>query len=107
AKESNFLTNISEPGNEAIKDLHDRIAAGPDGVIQKGTFTGTGADASTYIGMPLAVSSWGQVLRKGIVIVRVSANRIASVVTPEGIGTSIDDAVLLNEKGAFRSGVLS
>ncbi|MCS4241090.1 methyl-accepting chemotaxis protein [Rhizobium sp. BIGb0125] len=107
AKESNFLTNISEPGNEAIKELHDRIAAGQDGVVHRGTFNGTGAEASTYIGMPLAISSWGQVLRKGVIIIRVSADRVASVVTPEGIGTSIDDAFLLNEKGAFRSGVVS
>ncbi len=32
-KGKNFLTNISEPQNRAIKDLYDRVSAGKDGVI--------------------------------------------------------------------------
>jgi methyl-accepting chemotaxis protein len=106
-KGKDFLTNLTGTGNEAIKQLHDKISAGKDGVIHTAGFSGTGPEASALIGMPLAVTNWGQVQRKGIVIMRVSADRVSAIVTPEETGKSIDDAVLLTDKGAFRSGVLS
>jgi methyl-accepting chemotaxis protein len=104
-KGKNFLTNVAEPQNSAIKELFDRIEAGKDGVVSTTGFSG--ADDSAMIGMPLAVSNWGQLQRKGAVIMRISPDRIGAVVTPEETGKSIDDAVLLSAEGKRRAGVLS
>ncbi|MFK0384340.1 methyl-accepting chemotaxis protein [Agrobacterium sp. NPDC090273] len=106
-KGKNFLTNISEPQNRAIKDLYDRVSAGKDGVITTASFSGQGAEESAFVGMPLAVSNWGQIQRKGVVIMRVSADRVGTIVTPEETGKSIDDALLLSADGKRRAGVLS
>lgn len=105
-KGKNFLTSVTEPQNAAIKDLFDRIEAGKDGVVSTTGFTG-GENDSAMIGMPLAVSNWGQLQRKGAVIMRIAADRIGAVVTPEETGKTIDDAVLLSTDGKRRAGVLS
>ncbi|EGL66057.1 methyl-accepting chemotaxis protein [Agrobacterium sp. ATCC 31749] len=105
-KGKNFLTNVTEPQNAAIKDLFQRIEAGKDGVVSTTGFSGGDSD-SAMIGMPLAVSNWGQLQRKGAVIMRVAADRIGAVVTPEETGKTIDDAVLLSAEGKRRAGVLS
>ncbi|MFK3692156.1 methyl-accepting chemotaxis protein [Agrobacterium tumefaciens] len=105
-KGKNFLTNVAEPQNAAIKDLFQRIEAGKDGVISTTGFSG-GENDSAMVGMPLAVSNWGQLQRKGAVVMRISADRIGAVVTPEETGKSIDDAVLLSTEGKRRAGVLS
>jgi methyl-accepting chemotaxis protein len=107
-KGKNFLTNVTEPQNSAIKELFDRIEAGKDGVVSTTSFSGGGAaEDAAMIGMPLAVSNWGQLQRKGAVIMRIAADRIGAVVTPEETGKSIDDAVLLSAEGKRRAGVLS
>nr|WP_244562618.1 methyl-accepting chemotaxis protein [Agrobacterium fabrum] len=105
-KGKNFLTNVTEPQNAAIKDLFQRIEAGKDGVVSTTGFSGGDSD-SAMIGMPLAVSNWGQLQRKGAVIMRVAADRIGAVITPEETGKTIDDAVLLSAEGKRRAGVLS
>ncbi|WP_454686254.1 methyl-accepting chemotaxis protein [Agrobacterium leguminum] len=105
-KGKNFLTSVTEPQNAAIKDLFDRIEAGKDGVVSTTGFSG-GENDSAMIGMPLAVSNWGQLQRKGAVIMRIAADRIGAVVTPEETGKTIDDAVLLSTDGKRRAGVLS
>nr|WP_233283356.1 methyl-accepting chemotaxis protein [Agrobacterium tumefaciens] len=105
-KGKNFLTSVTEPQNAAIKELFDRIEAGKDGVVSTTGFSG-GENDSAMIGMPLAVSNWGQLQRKGAVIMRIAADRIGAVVTPEETGKTIDDAVLLNADGKRRAGVLS
>ncbi|NSX86172.1 methyl-accepting chemotaxis protein [Agrobacterium tumefaciens] len=105
-KGKNFLTSVTEPQNAAIKDLFDRIEAGKDGVVSTTGFSG-GENDSAMIGMPLAVSNWGQLQRKGAVIMRIAADRIGAVVTPEETGKTIDDAVLLSADGKRRAGVLS
>ncbi len=106
-KGKDFLTNVTEPQNSTIKELFDRIEAGKDGVISTTGFSDGGTNDSALIGMPLAVSNWGQLQRKGAVIMRISADRIGAVVTPEETGKSIDDAVLLSAEGKLRAGVLS
>lgn len=106
-KGKNFLTNVTEPQNSTIKELFDRIEAGKDGVISTTGFNDDSTNDSALIGMPLAVSNWGQLQRKGAVIMRISADRIGAVVTPEETGKSIDDAVLLSAEGKLRAGVLS
>ncbi|EMS96559.1 methyl-accepting chemotaxis protein [Agrobacterium tumefaciens str. Cherry 2E-2-2] len=105
-KGKNFLTSVTEPQNAAIKELFDRIEAGKDGVVSTTGFSG-GENDSAMIGMPLAVSNWGQLQRKGAVIMRITADRIGAVVTPEETGKTIDDAVLLSADGKRRAGVLS
>ncbi|MFJ1308799.1 methyl-accepting chemotaxis protein [Agrobacterium sp. P15N1-A] len=105
-KGKNFLTSVTEPQNAAIKELFDRIEAGKDGVVSTTGFSG-GENDSAMIGMPLAVSNWGQLQRKGAVIMRIAADRIGAVVTPEETGKTIDDAVLLSADGKRRAGVLS
>ncbi len=105
-KGKNFLTDVTDPQNSAIKELFDRVEAGKEGVVSTTGFSG-GANDFALIGMPLAVSNWGQMQRKGVVIMRVSADRIGAVVTPEETGRTIDDAVLLSADGNRRAGVLS
>ncbi len=63
-----------------------------------------GGKSSALIGKQLAVSSWGQTVTKGTIVFRISAEQLAHAVTPDEYGTSIHEALLLDGKGAFRTG---
>ena len=90
-----------------INDLVTRLTAGTGSDVQTLGFSPYALDGdkpSAFIGRQLAVSSWGQTVTKGIVIMRISAERLTQAVTPDEYGTSIDEALLLDSNGAFRSG---
>src|SRR5690606_32714445 len=55
----------------------------------------------------LAVSSWGQTVTKGTIVFRISAEQLAHAVTPDEYGKSIDEALLLDGKGEFRTGAFA
>jgi methyl-accepting chemotaxis protein len=91
----------------SIDELLTRIKAGAPEAIQTTGFTAysaEGGEPSALIGKQLAVSSWGQTIIKGAVIFRVSSEQLSRAVTPNEYGSSIDEALLLDDKGAFRSG---
>src|SRR5690606_32951837 len=90
-----------------INDLVTRLTAGTGSDVQTLGFSPYAPDGdkpSAFIGRQLAVSSWGQTVTKGIVIMRISAERLTQAVTPDEYGKSIDEALLLDANGAFRSG---
>jgi methyl-accepting chemotaxis protein len=61
--------------------------------------------ASAFLARPLMYSNWGTVEQVGTVIVRVSDDGVGALVTPKGIGDTIDEAFLIGDNGAFRTGV--
>ncbi len=90
-----------------IGEILARINGGPAEQVHTSTFASyepDGGKPSALIGKQLAVSSWGQTVTKGAVIFRVSAEQLSHAVTPEEYGKSVDEALLLDSKGAFRSG---
>jgi methyl-accepting chemotaxis protein len=91
----------------ALGDILTRITAGSGEEIHTSGFAPydmDGGKSAAFIGKQLAVSSWGQTVVKGSVIFRVSSEQLTAAVTPDQYGTSIDEALLLDSKGAFRSG---
>ena len=91
----------------SINEILSRINGGSAEQVHTSTFAPYDADGgkpSALIGKQLAVSSWGQTVTKGAVIFRVSAEQLSRAVTPEEYGKSIDEALLLDSKGIFRSG---
>ena len=90
-----------------INDILTRINAGSPDQVHNSPFAPyefDGGKSSALIGKQLAVSSWGQTVVKGAVIFRLSAEQLTRAVTPDEYGKSIDEALLLDAKGGFRSG---
>lgn len=109
-KDARFLTNVTDAGNEQLKALYDKTNAGELTELHKTgflKFEAEDGDVSALVARPLAIPVWGEVVKKGVVVMRVSASRLASIVAPEGIGKTIDDAYLLTPEGGFRAGVRS
>ncbi|MGV8938881.1 MAG: methyl-accepting chemotaxis protein [Allorhizobium sp.] len=105
-----FLTNVSDPQNAALKTIFDAANAGPLDAVQRSGFVDMKTEegtSSALIARPLAISVWGTVVKKGIIIARVSTKTLATVLTPDGLGRTIDDAYLLGSDGALRTGAVS
>jgi len=91
----------------AIGELAARISAGSADAVETSSFAPydlDGGKPSALIGKQLAVASWGKTVTKGTVIFRISADELTRAVTPDEFGKSIDEALLLDGKGAYRSG---
>ncbi|GAB4354668.1 MAG: methyl-accepting chemotaxis protein [Oricola sp.] len=103
-----LLTNVSDAGNEPLAEAFQRVKDGDPAEEQILGFTpyenGDGA-TSVFIARPLMHSNWGMVEQVGTVIMRISDNAIGSLMTPKGIGDTIDEAFLVSDTGAFRTGV--
>jgi methyl-accepting chemotaxis protein len=98
------------PENAAIKEIYDRANAGKLDETHVSGFADypQGEDgASALIAKPLAISVWGETVKKGVVIMRISASRLSAMLAPDGLGTSIDDAFLLSGDGTVRGGTVS
>jgi len=109
-KDGRFMSHVSDPGNEQLNALFELANAGELDQTHKTGFVEFEAEdgnVSAFVARPLAVSFWGKVIRKGVVIVRVSASKLASVVTPEGIGKTVDEAYLLGPDKTFLAGARS
>jgi methyl-accepting chemotaxis protein len=106
-KSKEFLTSLDEPQNMALSKLVERVNAGADGELHHTGFIGKGEAAFALVGTPLAVSNWGQIQRKGTIVMRVNVPRINDIVVPSDIGTSIDDAIVLSKTGEFRAGKMT
>lgn len=109
-KGKEFLSNVVDPENAALKEIYDRANAGTLDQTHVSGFTDypQGEDgASALIAKPLAISVWGDTVKKGVVIIRVSASKLSAMVAPDGLGTTIDDAFLLNNDGTVRGGTVS
>jgi methyl-accepting chemotaxis protein len=107
-KGAEFLTNVAD--NPQLKEIAARIAAGNETEVQVSDFAPyevDGGKASAMIGRQLAVASWGKVVNKGAVVVRVSADALASAVTPDDLGKSVDETMLVDAKGALRTGAFA
>ncbi|MBO3760999.1 methyl-accepting chemotaxis protein [Ciceribacter sp. L1K22] len=109
-KGDEFITNVADPQNASLKALYDQVEAGAlDQLHSSGfvDFKAQDGDVSAFVAKPLAVSVWGDVVKRGTVVVRVSANKLASILAPEGLGQTISDAFLLAADGSVRGGTVS
>ncbi|SMC61611.1 methyl-accepting chemotaxis protein [Rhizobium sp. RU36D] len=105
-----FLTKVTDPQNAAMKTVYDAVQAGADDQIHRSGFVDFKSEdgtVSAFVAKPLAISVWGQVVRKGTIIMRISATKMDGVLAPEGLGKTIDDAYLLSSTGSLRSGTVS
>ncbi|KEQ08901.1 chemotaxis protein [Pseudorhizobium pelagicum] len=104
-KGNELLENVSAV--PAIGDLFTRIQAGTPDDVQTSPFSPyelDGGKPSALIGKQLAVASWGKVVTKGAVVFRISSDELTRAVTPDEFGKSIDEALLLDSTGNYRSG---
>lgn len=109
-KGEEFISNVTEPQNASLKALYDKVEAGAlDQIHSSGfvAFKSEDGDVSTFVAKPLAVSVWGEVVKRGTVVIRVSASKLVSILAPEGLGQSIDDAFLMAADGSLRGGTVS
>ncbi|MAZ15071.1 MAG: hypothetical protein CL535_01855 [Ahrensia sp.] len=60
---------------------------------------------SAFVAQPLQHNSWGTISQKGVIIFRLSSEKLLAAMTPKGIGDTIDEALLLTGDGGFRTGV--
>ena len=91
----------------ALGELVAEIQAGSAEAVHTASFSPYQLDdgkPSAFIGKQLAVASWGKTVTKGAVIFRISSDQLTRAVTPDEYGKSIDEALLLDGKGAYRSG---
>lgn len=105
-----FLTNVADPANAALKAAFDAAQAGDVTQVHSIGFTEMRSADDTHsalVAQPLAVSVWGEIVRKGVIVIRVGANRLAASLAPDGLGQSIDDSFLLAEDGSLRAGTIS
>jgi methyl-accepting chemotaxis protein len=104
-KGKEFLGNVSD--NPRLKEMVERLAARPLDATEISGFAAYPSEdggASALVGRSLAVASWGRVLKKGTVIIRVSTDALASAVKPDDLGKSADDALLVSQDGTLRTG---
>lgn len=108
-KDRELLTNVADPGNEPLAEMFQRVRdAGETADTQILGFTPYESDdgtTSAFLARPLLHSNWGLVEQVGTVVVRVSDDAIGALVTPKGIGETIDEAFLVTDDGTFRTGV--
>ncbi|QLF70957.1 methyl-accepting chemotaxis protein [Peteryoungia desertarenae] len=109
-KGQEFLTNVADPANATLKAIYDVANEGPlDQTHSSGfvEFNAEGDAVSALIARPLAVPVWGEVVKKGVVIMRIGASKLSAALAPDGLGVTIDDAFLLSDSGALRGGTMS
>ncbi len=105
-----FLTNVADPANAPLKAAFDAAQSGDVTQVHAIGFSAIPAEDATQsalIAQPLAISVWGEIVRKGVIVIRVGANRLATSLAPDGMGQGIDDSFLLAEDGSLRAGALS
>jgi methyl-accepting chemotaxis protein len=105
-----FLSSVADPANTALKAAFDAAQAGDVAQVHAIGFTDIQSEddtSSALVAQPLAISVWGEIVRKGVIVMRVGASRLTPSLTPDGMGQSIDDSVLLAEDGSLRAGTFS
>jgi len=103
-----LLANVKDAGFEPLAQLFEAAHGEDLTAVQTLDFTAYEAEdgaVSAFIAQPLQHNSWGTISQKGVVIFRLSAEKLLAAVTPKGIGETIDEALLLTGDGAFRTGV--
>ncbi|NKN38386.1 HAMP domain-containing protein [Agrobacterium sp. a22-2] len=109
-KGKDFLSNVSEPQNAALKTIYDTANSGALDQTHNSGFVAMATEDDTIsalIARPLAISVWGKTVKKGVVIMRVATGKLAANLAPDGLGQTIDDAFLLSDTGALRGGTIS
>lgn len=103
-----LLTNVADAGNEPLAAIYQQVASGAVDEMHLLGFTPYDSEDgkfSAFVAHPLIFSNWGTIEQVGTVIVRVSDEHMGAMVTPKGIGDTIDDAFLITTDGEFRAGV--
>ncbi len=109
-KGAEFLSTMDEDRNKPIEPLYQASEAGAlDESHELGFVSFDAEDGSTsaFVAKPLSISVWGKIEKRGTIFIRVSASKLAAALTPEGLGTTIDDAFLLGADGSVRSGTIT
>lgn len=101
-----FLTKLSAPANADIKAIVDKTKNGKlDALQESGFVKQPDGEVDAFYARPLAVSKWGEVERKGTIVVKVAASKLAGVI---GSGAKAqagaDKAFIVSHDGQLRSG---
>ena len=103
-----LLANVKDAGFEPLAKLFDAAHGDDLTAIQSMDFTPYEAEdgaISAFVAQPLQHNSWGTISQKGVIIFRLSSEKLLAAMTPKGIGDTIDEALLLTGDGGFRTGV--
>ena len=102
-----FMTTVQDPHNSSLKSLFDLATAGPaDQVYRSGfiPFKSEESAASAFVAKPLANLVWGSVVKRGTIVIRIAPGKLLPLISPEGLGQSVDEAFLIAADGTLRSG---
>ncbi|MBO9195035.1 HAMP domain-containing protein, partial [Rhizobium sp. 16-449-1b] len=102
-----FMATVQDPKNASLKSLFDSSVAGPaDQVYRTGfiPFKSEESDVSAFLAKPLANVVWGSVVKRGTVVIRIAPAKLLALVSPEGLGRSVDEAFLIGADGTLRAG---
>ncbi|TRB03320.1 HAMP domain-containing protein [Agrobacterium tumefaciens] len=105
-----FMTSVQDPKNASLKSLFDASTAGPaDQIYRTGfiPFKSEESDISAFLAKPLANVVWGSVVKRGTVVIRIAPANLLALISPEGLGRSVDEAFLIAADGTLRAGTLA
>ncbi|WCK80090.1 methyl-accepting chemotaxis protein [Agrobacterium fabrum] len=106
-KGNEFNTAIDDAQNSPLQPFYKEVMAGGDDQIHASGFRSYPSEEaviSAFVSKPLAVSVWGNVERRGTIMVRIAAEKLTDLLALDGAIESVDDAFLLSEDGAVRAG---
>jgi methyl-accepting chemotaxis protein len=102
-----FMTSVQDPKNASLKSLFDASTAGPaDQIYRTGfiPFKSEESDISAFLAKPLANVVWGSIVKRGTVVIRIAPAKLLALISPEGLGRSVDEAFLIATDGTLRAG---
>ncbi|NTF91538.1 HAMP domain-containing protein [Agrobacterium rhizogenes] len=102
-----FMATVQDPQNASLKSLFDLSVAGSaDQVYRTGfiSFKSEESDVSAFVAKPLANVVWGSVVKRGTVVIRIAPAKLLALISPEGLGRSVDEAFLIGADGTLRAG---
>ncbi|NTF72723.1 HAMP domain-containing protein [Agrobacterium rhizogenes] len=102
-----FMATVQGPQNASLKSLFDLSVAGSaDQVYRTGfiSFKSEESDVSAFVAKPLANVVWGSVVKRGTVVIRIAPAKLLALISPEGLGRSVDEAFLIGADGTLRAG---
>lgn len=102
-----FMSNADDPQNAPLKSLVDLAADGATDQVHRSGFVpfkSEESDTSAFVGERLSNLVWGSVVKRGTVLIRVTPAKLLPLISPEGLGDSVDEAFLMGADGTVRAG---
>jgi methyl-accepting chemotaxis protein len=103
-----FLTSIDDPANAFLKPYVSKANAGDlNAVYSTGFQKLPSGEIAAFLVRPLAVDVWGTMTRKGTVVIKIGAEKLATIIAPQGAKSSVDNAFILASDGSKRAGEMT